>query len=135
MASAIELLYLSRKQRRQLVLIQFLNAFVDVVGKYKVEEGLLLGVEAGVNLDFGKVCSLFACQRRQCIGDVGEHVEQVAFLGIDDPLHLSHLLGRQSPFRPIPPAALHGCRGRLQMRPQFRFVLEKLWQFCRTATP
>ena len=37
------------QQRRKLFLVQFLHADFDVLGKYKVEEDLLLGVEMGAD--------------------------------------------------------------------------------------
>ena len=62
------------------------------MGQDEIKENLLFAVEAGADLNFGLRGPLFPGQRRQCVGDVGQHVEEVALLGINDLLHFRHLL-------------------------------------------
>ena len=95
-ASAMELWYLRCKQRRELFLVEFFDADLHVVRQHEVEEDLLLAVEVRADVDLGLGGPLLAGERRQRIGDVGQHVEQVAFLGVDDLLHLGQLVAAEA---------------------------------------
>ena len=64
--------------------------------QHEVEERLLLAVEVGADADLGLGGPLLAGERRQGIGHMGQHVEQVALLGVDDLLHLGQLLAAEA---------------------------------------
>ena len=77
----------------------------------------------------GAAGAFLAGERRQRVGDVGEHVEQIALLGVDDLLHLGHLLRAEALFG----QALQQFCPRVRCAPegaQFGFVLEKLGQLA-----
>ncbi len=62
------------------------------MGEDKVEECLLLGVEIGIDIHPCMVRALGPRDRRRVVGDVGQHVEQVALLGLNELLHRHQLL-------------------------------------------
>lgn len=59
----------------EFVLIEFFHADLHIMRQHKIEEDLLFRVEmrADLHLCFGG--AIFACERRQCVRDIGEHVE------------------------------------------------------------
>ena len=65
---------------------------------------------------------------------MGQHVEQVALLGVDDPLHLGQLLAAEA-FLGQALQELGARVGRAPEGAQFGFVLEELRAACRTASP
>jgi len=90
---------LEAKQRREFFLIQFVHANTYVVGQDEFQEGLLLAVEAFTDGHSCPSSALFSCERRERIGDVREHVEEVALLGVDNFLHFRELVVPETFFR------------------------------------
>ena len=80
------------QQGRELILRQFFHPHLHVLRQHEIEKGLLPAVEVGADLHPGLLRPLLARERRKSIGDVSQHVEEVAIFGIDDPLHFGHLL-------------------------------------------
>ena len=80
------------QQRREFFLIEFLHADGDIVLQNEVEECLLFGREGGVDVNAGIGGADFAGERRLGVSDMGEHIEEVARLGVDDSLHLRELV-------------------------------------------
>jgi hypothetical protein len=72
------------------------RTFGSTPSEHEVEEGLLLARELGVDGDLGAGGALLAGLGRERVGHVSEHVEEVALLGVDDPLHLGELLGAEA---------------------------------------
>ena len=66
--------------------------------EHEVEKGLLPKGEAGAYDDFRIGGALFARNRRERIGHVREHIEEVALLRVDDLLHLGQSLSREACF-------------------------------------
>ena len=66
-------------------------------------EGLATGTGAttvlGERLDQGAVGAVFARQRLQRVGHMGQHVKQVALFGVDQLLHLGQLVFAKALFR------------------------------------
>ena len=115
------------EQGRQFVLVQFFHADIDVVGQDEVEEVLLFAVEAGQDVGPGVVGAFLAGEGRHGIGDVGEHVEEVAVLGVDDFLHLGELRFAEALFRQSFEEFGAGIRPAPQVA-QFLFVSEEVRQ-------
>ena len=90
--------YLSESNGRQLLPIQFFDADLHIMRQHEIEEDLLLAVEVGADLDLGLRGPFLAGQRRQRVGDVRQHVEEVALFGVDDLLHLRHLIPAEAFF-------------------------------------
>ena len=67
-----------------------------------------------MDVDLGSFGAFFAGERRQRVGYVGEHVEQVAFFGVDDLLHLGQLFGAESFFGEAVQELLARVSGALQ---------------------
>ena len=80
-------------------------------------------------IDLGLGGPLLAGERRQRIGDVGQHVEEVALLGVDDLLHLGQLLPPK-PFSASPCKQLLARVRRAPEGAQFGLVLEELGQLA-----
>lgn len=80
------------EQGRELLDVEFLDANRHIVLQHEVEERLLVVAESRADMHprGGRPC--LAGQGRHGEGHIGQHVEQVAGLGIDDPLHLGQLL-------------------------------------------
>src|SRR5471030_1130714 len=74
---------LELQQRCQLVAIQLFDADLDVLREHKVEEDLLPGVEVGADPYLSLGGPLLTGERRQGVGNVRQHVEKVALLGVD----------------------------------------------------
>lgn len=55
--------------------------------KDEVEEGPLFLAEMGADVYFGFGCTDFPGYGRESVGNVGQDVEEIAFFGVDDPLH------------------------------------------------
>ena len=77
---------------RQFSLVEFFHPLADIMRQDKSKERALLGVEFGIDMNPCVRCSDFAGHRRQGVGDVGEDVEEVAFVGVDDALHFDQLI-------------------------------------------
>ena len=86
------------EQRRELFLIEFLDTNAHVMGQHEVEKDLLLAVKTGADYHLSLRGTVLAGERWQGVGDVRQHVEQVAFLGVDDALHLCQLVFAKSLF-------------------------------------
>ena len=91
MASAMEFKYFTPEQWRQFFRIELVHPDANVVSQNKLQKRLLFAIELGTDRNFCASGAFFASKRRQRVGYVGEHVEQVAFLGFDDLLHLGEL--------------------------------------------
>ena len=72
--------------------VEFFDTQFDVLGEDEIEEDLLFGAEGLVNFGFGQFGTLTASDGRGFEGDVGENIEEVAFFGVDDLLHLGELV-------------------------------------------
>ena len=83
---------LQPQQWSEFLLVEFLHSFADVMSQHEVEESSLLFVELGIDVYPGIRCSSFASDRGEGVGDVGEDVEEVAFVGVDDALHFGQLI-------------------------------------------
>ncbi len=80
------------QQRPQLVRVELLDAHRDIVLEHKIEKDLLLGAELRVDVHPRMGGADFPRDGRPRIGDVREHVEEIARLGVNDALHLGELL-------------------------------------------
>ena len=89
---------LEAQERGQLGLVELFHPYVDVVRQDEIEEDLLLAVEVRGDLHLGLARTLFPTEGWQGVGDVGENVEEIAFLGVDDLLHLGQLVGTEAFF-------------------------------------
>jgi hypothetical protein len=87
------------EQRTQFCLIELIHTTADVMRQNKIEEHLLFCVKASIDDRPGLGSSFLASQRRQGVSHVGEHVEQITFLSIDDLLHFRQLVVAKSFFR------------------------------------
>ena len=82
---------LQPQQGRQFLLVEFFHALADVMSQDEGEECPLLVVECGFDVNCGVCSSHLAGDGGECVGDVSEDVEQVAFVGVDDALHFGEL--------------------------------------------
>ena len=80
------------QQRREFLGGQFIDADRDVVRKHEGEEDALPGVEVSGDFYFGDFGPSLARQWRQGIGDMGQHIEKIALLCIDNFLHFAQLI-------------------------------------------
>ena len=94
----------------------------------EVKEGLLPVVEFGMNVNACVCGSDFAGDRREGVGDVGEDVEEVAFVGVDDALHFRELIVAEAFGGEGFEEFGSGVRGAPDGS-QFGFVVEELRQF------
>ena len=67
------------KKWGEFVLVEFLDADLDVLGQHEVEKGLLLGIEIGVDGDFGVGGPLFASE----VMGVWDHARSGTHFGIN----------------------------------------------------
>lgn len=72
-----------QEQLGELFLVEFFHTTRDVMLEDKIEEGLLLDVEPGVDVNFCIRSPDFTCDHRQGIGYMGEHVKEIALPGIN----------------------------------------------------
>ena len=125
----MELWYLSRSSGVSFSWSSSSHADAYVVRQHEVEEDLLLAVEVGADDHLGLCSALLAGERREGVGDMGQHVEEVALLGVDDLLHLGQLLAAEA-FLGEPLQELRPRVGRAPERAQFGLVLEELGQLA-----
>ena len=79
--------------------------------------------------DLGVGGALLSRKRRECVGDVGEHIEEVALFRVDDFLHLGELRAADALIREALEQLLARVRGAPQPA-EFRFVLEEIGQLA-----
>ena len=97
------------------------------MSQHEVEKRLLLRIELGMNEHSRTGCSFFMGHGGQRVCDVSQHVEQVALVGVDDPLYFGQLIMAKT-------LGFHGFQqlcASIRGAPdgsQFGFVLEELWQ-------
>jgi hypothetical protein len=82
---------LEPKQGRQLFLAKLLDTDIHVMREHEIKENLLLGVQVRTGDPFRLGRPFFTAQRRERIGNMRQHVEQIALFRIDDLLHLGQL--------------------------------------------
>ena len=68
-------------------MLQFFHAFCHVVLKDEFQESLLFGVEIGIDRHPCEISPFGSCHGWEQIGHIGEDVEEVALLRIDQLLH------------------------------------------------
>ena len=95
----------------------------------EVEEGLLLVVEFGVDVNAGVRCSDFAGDGGEGVGDVSEDVEEIAFVGVDDPLHFGELIVAEA-FGGEGFQQLGSCVRGAPEGSEFGFVVEEFREFA-----
>ena len=83
----------NRWLRRQLFLVKFVHTLLDVLAQHEVDEGLLLVGELRCCRSMGRRRPLDPRRGLNGEGHVGQHIEQVAVLGLDVALH--HLVIRR----------------------------------------
>ena len=84
--------------------------------------------------DLGLGGPFLAGERRQGVGHVGQHVEEVALLGVDDLLHLGQLVAAEA----LLGEALQQLPARVRRAPegaQLGLVLEELGQLAEEQSP
>jgi len=82
---------LEPQQGGKLLLIQLFDPDTDVVSKHEVQKGLLPAVKVAADDYLGSRGPFLAVEGRQSIGNVRKHIEEIALLGVDNPLHLAQL--------------------------------------------
>ena len=118
-----------QEQRRELFLVEFLDTDGNVMLEDEIEEALLLGVETGRDVNLRIRSSDFSGDSRQGVGNMGQHIEEVALLGVDDFLHLGELVVAEAFFG----KSLQQFSARVGGAPdgtEFGFVLEELGKFA-----
>ncbi len=76
---------------------------------------------------------LLARQRGQGVGDVGEHIEEVALFRVDNFLHLGEMRAADALLRQTLQQLLARVRGAPQPA-EFRFVLEEIGQLAESIS-
>ncbi len=84
--------------------------------------------------EFGAGGALFAGKRGQGVGDVGQNVEQIALFGVDDFLHLRHLIVAET-FLGQAFQEFSARVGGAPERAEFGFVFEKLGELAEEQSP
>ena len=111
-------------------MVKFGNALTNILRQDEIQEGLKVRAIARQDLWLVAFCPFSPRQGRARIGNVCQHIEKIAFLGVDDACHLPQLLPRETAFfqalqqrfagvRPAPKAA------------KLRFILEELRQLAK----
>src|SRR6266404_4358063 len=96
----------------------------------EIEEHLLLGIKAAADNRLGIGSSFLAGQRRHRVSHMGEYVEQITFLSVNDLLHLRQLVMAKSFFR----KTLQQFLARAGIAPQsaeLSFIFEELRQLAK----
>ncbi|MBK8116048.1 MAG: hypothetical protein IPK44_16910 [Candidatus Accumulibacter sp.] len=78
------------EQGRDLVLVEFFHPLPDILRKHEVNEGLV--VELGGNSGLGRCRPLGARGKFGIEGDIGQNIEEIAVLDLDELLHLGQRL-------------------------------------------
>ena len=120
---------LQPQQWREFLLVEFFHALAHVMSQDKVEERSLLVVEFGMDVNAGVCCSDFASDSGERVGHVGQYVEEVAFVGVDDALHFGELIVAEA-FGGEGFEEFGSCVGGAPDGSQFGFVVEELRQFA-----
>src|SRR6266436_2955122 len=97
------------------------------MGKDKFQERLLLPTELFADGNLCPSCAFFPCEWRQSVGNISQHIEEVAFLSADDLLHFGKLFMPEALLSKAVHELLSGIRNAPQCA-QFSLILEKLRQ-------